>query len=104
MAVKVALVEFPATVTEAGTVRSVLLLDSDIVEPPAGAVVLRLTEQFALLLELRLIGLHITEETAGTATTPEAADDTASPLASAPAPSALDMLIMLVVAVGASVI
>lgn len=104
VAVNVAVVAFAATITDAGTVKSVLLLESDIVEPVAGAAVLRITEQFALLLGLMLIGLQVTEETAGTAITPEPAPETANPLASAAAPSALDMLIVVVVALGARVI
>ena len=104
VAVNVALVAFAATLTEGGTVSSVLLLDSNIVEPPTGAAVLSVTEQFALLLGLRLAGLHVTEEAAGTAITPVPAADTANPLASAAAPCALAMPIVVVVAVGARVI
>lgn len=104
VAVKFAVVAFATTVTEAGTVRSALLLESDTVEPPVGAAVFRLNEQLAVPLELRLVGPQVTEETAGTAITPEPAAEIVNPEASASAPSAFDMATVVVGALGASVI
>ena len=59
VAVNVAVVEFAATTTEAGTARSTLLLESDTVEPPAGADWLRVTVQVLDPLCPRLAGLHV---------------------------------------------
>jgi len=48
-----------ATVTEAGTVRTELLLESDTVAPPLGAAAERVTVQALLDPELRVVGLQV---------------------------------------------
>ena len=63
VAVNVAVVAFAATASDAGTVRSVLLLESDTVDPPAGADWFRVTMQALDALCTRLAGLHATLET-----------------------------------------
>ena len=56
-------VDAATTVTEAGTVKAVLLLDSVTIAPPAGAALLRVTVQMAEELGRRLAGLQASEET-----------------------------------------
>ena len=51
------------TVTDAGTVSSVLLLASVTVDPPAGAVSVSVTMQLDVALWPRLAGLHATPDT-----------------------------------------
>ena len=63
VALNVAVVVPAATSTEAGTVREGLLLDSITVEPPEGAVCVRVTAQLLTALGPRLVGLQITPET-----------------------------------------
>jgi hypothetical protein len=68
VAVKVAVVAAAATVTEAGTVSAGLLLESATEAPPAGAALVRVTVQVEDEFWLRLVGLHVTEETSTGAT------------------------------------
>ena len=63
MALKVAVVAPAATVTEAGTVSRVLLLASVTLDPPVGAIWVRVTVQVLTALCPRLAGLHATPET-----------------------------------------
>ena len=63
VAVKVVVVAPAATVTEAGTVSSVLLLASVTLDPPVGAVCVRVTVQVLTALCPRLAGLHATPDT-----------------------------------------
>jgi hypothetical protein len=63
VALNVAVVAPTATVTEAGTVSKALLLASVTVEPPAGAVCVRVTVQPLTVLCPRLAGLHTTPDT-----------------------------------------
>ena len=63
MAVKVAVVAAAATVTEAGTVRSALVLESETAEPPVGAALVNVTVQVLAALEFRLVGLQLRAET-----------------------------------------
>ena len=62
MALKVAAVEPAATVTDAGTVSDVLLEPSATLEPPVGAVWVRVTVQVLTALWPRLVGLQATLE------------------------------------------
>jgi hypothetical protein len=60
VAVKLALVEPAATVTEPGTVSSEPLLEDKLIEaPPLGAAAERLTMQDVNCPELRLLELHV---------------------------------------------
>lgn len=52
-----------ATVTDAGTVRSVLLLESVTVDPPDGAVCVNVAVQRVDALWLRLVRVQVTLET-----------------------------------------
>jgi hypothetical protein len=63
LAVTVAVVEFAATVTVAGTVNSGSLLERFTVMPPAGAALLKVTVQALEALEPTVVGLHTKEET-----------------------------------------
>lgn len=63
VALKVAVAAPAATVTDAGTVSEVLLLASATLDPPVGAVWVRVTVQVPIALWLRLVGLHVTSET-----------------------------------------
>jgi hypothetical protein len=63
-----AAVELPApTVTEAGTVKMVLLSESETLEPPVGAACVKVTVQADVELATTLLGEHCTAETAGVA-------------------------------------
>jgi hypothetical protein len=68
VAVKVAEVLFAGTVTDAGTVSAVLLLESPTALPPAGAAWLRVTVHVALAPEFTLVGLQTKAETSEEAT------------------------------------
>jgi len=59
-----------ATATVAGTASKVLLLDSAIGDPPAGAACVRLTVQLAAFPPFKLVGEHVTDEKEGTAIVP----------------------------------
>jgi hypothetical protein len=85
-AVNVAVVAPANTVNDAGTVNSALLLATVTVDPPVGAVCVRVTVQVLVALWPRLAGLHVTPDTAGTAITPDPPDETAiaSPAALTP--------------------
>lgn len=63
--VKVALVRPAGTVTWLCSVASELLLESVTGVPPDGAADARFTVQVALVPPARLLGLQVTEETAG---------------------------------------
>jgi hypothetical protein len=63
VALKVAVVTPAATVIDAGTVSSALLLPSVTVEPPAGAVCVKVTVHVLTALGPRLVGLQATPET-----------------------------------------
>jgi hypothetical protein len=63
VALKVAVVTPAATVTDAGTVSSALLLASVTLEPPVGAVWVRVTVHVLTALCPRLVGLQATLET-----------------------------------------
>ena len=58
LAVKVALVEPDATVTDGGTVKKVLLSERVVVAPPVGAAAESVTVQVAAEPETRLDGEH----------------------------------------------
>jgi len=66
---KVAVVAAAATVTEAGTVSAVTLLDRDTTAPPDGAAWVSVTVQALLPLAPRLVGVQTTEETRTAAST-----------------------------------
>jgi hypothetical protein len=68
VALKVAVVDAAATVTDAGTVREVLLLERLTLEPPAGAVWERVTVQALTAPGPRLAGLQTRVETCTGAT------------------------------------
>ena len=63
VALKVAVVAPASTATEAGTVRETLLLASATLDPPVGAVCVRVTVQVLMALCPRLVGLQDTPET-----------------------------------------
>ena len=86
VAANVAVVAPELTVTDAGTVRRPLLLASVTIEPPAGAVWVRVVVHVEVPLPLRAAGVHVTEDTAGTAMPPPAApiEGIAAPFASTP--------------------
>ncbi len=63
VALNVVVVAPAATITEAGTVSEALLLASATVEPPAGAVWVRVTVHVLAALCPRLVGLHTTPDT-----------------------------------------
>jgi hypothetical protein len=63
VALKVAVVAPEATVTDAGTVSRALLLESVTVEPPEGAVCVKVTVQVLTPLWFRLAGLQARVET-----------------------------------------
>jgi hypothetical protein len=88
VALKLAVVAPAVTVTDAGTVSSVLLLASVTLAPPVGAALLKVTVQLEAELVFRLTGLHTTDEMMGTVTVPPA-PETLSPLPAALTPIAL---------------
>lgn len=63
VALKVALVAFALTLTDAGTVRRALLLDRATVAPPAGAAWVRATTHEAETFDPRPEGVQTIEET-----------------------------------------
>jgi hypothetical protein len=63
VALNVAEVAAAVTVTEAGTVNTVLLLFSVTTAPPLGAAFVRLTVQVLDPFAPRLLGLHVKEDT-----------------------------------------
>ena len=63
VALNVAVVAPAATRTKAGTVSEALVLASDTVDPPAGAVWVSVTVQVLTALCPRLVGLQATPET-----------------------------------------
>ena len=63
VALKVAVVEPAATVTEAGTISEALLLARVTDDPPVGAACVSVTVQVLTALCPRLVGLHATPET-----------------------------------------
>jgi hypothetical protein len=63
VAVKLAVLAPAATVTEAGTVSTALLLAMDTELPPEGAALLRVTVQLLPLPEATEAGLHCSAET-----------------------------------------
>jgi hypothetical protein len=63
VALKVAVVAPDATVTDAGTVSEVLLLERVTSDPPAGAVCVSVTVQVLTALCPKLAGLHATPDT-----------------------------------------
>jgi hypothetical protein len=68
VALKPAVVAAAATVTDAGTVKGVLLLDSVTAAPPAGATLVRVTVQALVALGPKLVGLQASEDTSTGAT------------------------------------
>jgi hypothetical protein len=68
VALKLAVVAAAATVTDAGTVREVLLLDSVTAAPPAGATLVRVTVQALVALGPKLVGLQASDDTSTGAT------------------------------------
>jgi hypothetical protein len=68
VALKVAVVDPAAMVTEAGTESEALLLASVTVEPPTEAVCDSVTVQVLTALWPRLVGLQVTPETSSSAT------------------------------------
>jgi hypothetical protein len=84
-------------------VSSGLLLDKEMVIPPAGAAVFKVARHVELWPPLRVPGSHAIEERAGTATIPpEALSARAEPVAATP--DGFDMPMENVVALAASVI
>ena len=79
------------------------MLDSVTVAPPDGAATLRPTEQFEVPLPLRLVGLQDTDDTEGTAITPEVPADTDNAVAFAVTPMGFAIAIVVVVALDARV-
>jgi len=98
VALNVAVVDPDATVTEAGTVSNVLLLDSANVDPPLGAALLIFTVHVDDVAALRLFGLQVTEETEGTVTEAPVADNEPIPVPGPLTPSDLVSPIDVVVA------
>jgi hypothetical protein len=103
VALKVAVVDPAAAVTDAGTVSEVLLLASVTAEPPAGAAVFKVTVQLAAVLVFRLTGLQATDEIVGTVMIPLVPADPVITVPAASTPTGLIMVIAVVTAVGASV-
>jgi hypothetical protein len=68
VALKLAVLAAAATVTDAGTVRDVLLLDSVTTAPPAGAIWVKVTVQALVALGPKLVGLQASEDTSTGAT------------------------------------
>ena len=63
MALKVVVAEAAGTVMiDTGTGSSAVLLDTETAVPPAGAVLLRVTVHVVLAPELKLVGLHDSED------------------------------------------
>lgn len=79
VALNVAVAEPDATVTEAGTVSSALLLESVTLVPPAGAVCVSVTVHCDDPPPLRLPELQVTEETEGIETEAPVADNETIP-------------------------
>ena len=73
LALNVAKVAAAATVTDEGTVSAALLLDSEMLAPPAGAAFDNVTVQVLLAFEFKLAGEHATDDTKTGATRPIAA-------------------------------
>ena len=63
VAVKVAVVAAAATATEAGTVNSALLLESETDDPPVGAALERVTVQVEVAALARLAGVQANVDT-----------------------------------------
>ena len=68
VAVKLAVVEPAATVTDAGTTNAVFPLDSVTAAPPAGAALVKVTVHVLDALEPRLLGLQLSVDTSTGAT------------------------------------
>jgi len=98
----VAVVAPAGTVTAAGTVSKVLLLESVIGDPPAGAACVRLTVQLVALPPFKLVGEHVIDESEGTAIVP-LEDVKLRLLALGSAPTTFVSCIEFVVALAASV-
>jgi hypothetical protein len=95
---------FPgATVIVAGTVNNGLLLNSEIVLPPAGAAVFSVAEQFEIWPPLRLPGVQVIEEVDATVILPPAVVSAGSAEPVPSTPTAFDMKIDVVVALPAKV-
>ena len=62
LAIKKPVVEFAATMTNAGTTRVELLLDRAMLAPPAGAACVKVTVQVLEALLLRVEGVQDSEE------------------------------------------
>jgi hypothetical protein len=90
VALNVAVVAPAATVTVAGTVSTVLLLESVTLAPPDGADALRLTVQVVAALALRLPGLQLSDERIATAIVPLTVDGALKPSPSASASPGFD--------------
>ena len=61
--VKLAVVELAGTVTEAGTVRAVLLSETATEEPPVGAACDNVTVQVEVLPDITVAGVHWNADT-----------------------------------------
>jgi hypothetical protein len=70
VAVKAAVVEPAATVTESGATSRALLLDTATVAPPAGAALESVTVQLVLPLDPNVVGLQAKDDTSTGATRP----------------------------------
>ena len=68
VALNVAVVAAAGTVTDAGTLKAVLLLLSDTLAPPVGAGCVRVTVQVLDAFCPRLVGLHTSDDTSTGAT------------------------------------
>ena len=68
LALKVAEADDAATVTEAATVSAALLLDSEMLAPPAGAAFDNVTVQLLLAFDPKLLGEQATEDNSTGAT------------------------------------
>jgi hypothetical protein len=68
VALKLAVVAAAATVTDAGTVKELLLLDRVTTAPPAGAIWAKVTVQALVALGPKLVGLQASEDTSTGAT------------------------------------
>jgi hypothetical protein len=99
LTLKVAAVVPAATITVEGTASRLLSLARLRVEPPGGAAWLIIAVHVDVPPPLKLAGLHATEETAGTMTTPPAAAGE-SPVPVASTPTGLTTLIHVVPAFG----
>jgi hypothetical protein len=104
VALKVPVAAPAATVIDPGRVSAGLLLDRLTVEPPAGAAVFKVAEQFATPLAFKVPGAQVRDEMIGTRIVAPAVAETGNAAPVASTPIGFDRNTEIVVALGTRVI